>query len=102
MTLGAFGEDALEDAMDEEVGKAADGRGEVGVAGGGEGKVAVVDLGVARLFERAQHEIAEDALLGLASDFGGELLIHGGSDGDLPAGSRSRAAWRGGRWSANR
>ena len=69
--------------MDQQVRKAADGRGEVGVAGGGEGKVAVVDLRVARLFERAQHEVAEDALLGLAGDFGGELLVHRGGDGDL-------------------
>ncbi len=68
--------------MDQEVGKAADGRGEVGVTGGGEGKVAFIDLRVARLFERAQHEVAEDALLGLTGDFGSELLVHGGSDGD--------------------
>ena len=42
-----------------QVGIAADGRGEVGVAGGGQGEVAVVDLRVARLLERAQHEVAD-------------------------------------------
>ena len=76
MTLGAFGQDAFEDAMDQEVRKAADGRGEVGITGGGESEVAVIDFRVSRLFERAQHEVADDALLGLAGDFGGELLIH--------------------------
>ena len=88
--LGAGGEDAFEDAVDEQVGIAADGRGEVGVAGGGEGKVAVVDFGIARLLERAQHEVADDALLGLAGDFGGELLVHGRGDRRSPAGFRSR------------
>ena len=81
--LGAVGEDGFEDAVDEQIGIAADGRGEVGVAGGGEGEVAVVDFGVARLLEGAQHEIAENALLGFTGDFGGELLVHGWGDGDL-------------------
>ena len=71
------------DAVDDEVGIAADGRGEVGVGGRGEGEVALVDLGVAGLRERTQHEIAEDALFRLALDARGEFLIHARSDGDV-------------------
>ena len=75
-------EQGFGDAVDDEVGVAADGRGEVGVAGRGEGEVAFVLLAVAGLLERAQHEVGEDALFGLAGDFGGEVLVHARGDGD--------------------
>ncbi len=45
------------------------------VAGGGQREVADVQVAIARLLERAQHQIAQDALLGLALDLGDELLI---------------------------
>ena len=76
-------EQRLGDAMDDEVGIAADGRSEVGVAGSGQGKVAFVDLGVARLLERAQHQVAENPLFRLAFDSGGQLLIHARRDGNV-------------------
>jgi hypothetical protein len=53
--------------MHDEVGIAADGRGEVGVAGAGEGEVAFVLLAVAGLLERAQHQVGEDAFFGGAA-----------------------------------
>ena len=83
MAGDACAEQRFGDAVDDEVGIAADGRGEVGVGGRGEGEVAFVDLGVARLAERAQHEVAEDALFRLALNARGELLIHAGRDGDV-------------------
>src|ERR1700690_38486 len=69
--------------MDDQVGIAADGRSEVGIAGSGKGEVALVDLGVARLPQRAQHEVAEDALFGRAFDFSSEFLIHARRDGNV-------------------
>ena len=66
----------LRDAVHDEVGIAADGRGEVRVGGRGQREVAFVDLGVARLRERAQHQVAENALFRLAFDARGQLLIH--------------------------
>ena len=45
--------------------------------------MAQVDLGVAGLLEGAEHEVAQDALLGLSLDAGGEFLIHAGGDGDV-------------------
>jgi hypothetical protein len=101
----AGAEQRFRDAVHDEVGIAADGRGEVGVGGRGQGEVAFVDLGVARLAERAQHEVAEDALFRLALDARGELLIHARRDGDVfgdfvlagvaAAGRASRGARRG-------
>ena len=79
----ALAEQRLGDAMDDQVGIAADGRSEVGVGGRGQRKVAFVDLGVAGLAERAQHQVAEDALLGLALDARGQLLIHARRDGNV-------------------
>ena len=98
--LGARGENTFEDAVDEQVRIAADGRGEVGIARSGEGEVAIVNFRIARLLERAQHEVADDALLGLAADFSGELLVHDGSDRRLLRDLRgSLAACCGARWS---
>ena len=79
----AGAEQRLGDAVHDEVGIAADGRSEVGVGGRGQCEVAFVDLGVARLRERAQHEITQDALFRLAFDARGELLIHARRDGDV-------------------
>ena len=83
MAGDAGAEKSLRDAVNDEVGITADGRGEVGVSGRGEGEVALVDLGVARLRERAQHEVAEDALFRLAFNARGQFLIHARSDGDV-------------------
>jgi hypothetical protein len=46
-------------------------------------EVAFVLFAVTRLFERAQHEVGEDAFFGCAGDFGGEPLVHLRGDGDL-------------------
>ena len=83
MAGDAGAEQRLRDAVHDEVGIAANGRGEVGVGGRGEGEVALVDFGVAGLRERAQHEVAEDALFRLALNARGELLIHARRDGDV-------------------
>ena len=76
-------EQCLGDAVHNEVGVAADGRGEVGVVGSGEGEVAFVLLGVASLLERAQHEVGENSLLRLAGDLMCQPLIHFGCDRDV-------------------
>ena len=68
MAGDAGAKQALRNAVHDEVGIAPDGRSEMRVGGRGEGEVALIDLGVARLAERAQHEIAENALFGLALD----------------------------------
>ena len=65
----------LQQPVDDQVGVAADGRGEVGVVGGGEGEVAEVFFGVAGLLERAQHQVAEDALFRPPGDFHRQALI---------------------------
>ena len=74
--VGAGAEGGAEEAVDDEVGVAADGAGEVGVGGAGEGEVAFVFFAVAGLLERAQHEEGEDAFLRGAGNFGGEALVH--------------------------
>ena len=79
----AFAEQRFGNAVDDEVGIAADGRGEVRVGGRGQGEVAFVDLRVARLPQRAQHQVAEDALFRLAFDARGQLLIHARRDGNV-------------------
>ena len=79
----AGAEQSFRDAVHDEVGIAADGRGEVSVGGRGQGEVALVDLGIARLRERAQHEVTEDALFRLAFDARGQFLIHARRDGDV-------------------
>ena len=76
-------EQGLGDAVDDQVGIAADGRGEVRVVRGGEGEVAFVLLGVARLLERAQHEVARMRSSGLPSIFVCQALIHLRRDGDV-------------------
>ena len=57
--------------------------GEMRVGRSGQREVAFVDLGVARLRERAQHQVAQDALFRLALNARGELLIHARRNGDV-------------------
>ena len=64
-----------QNAVHDQIGIAADGRGEVRVAGGGQREVARVYIAIARLLERAQHQVAQDALLRLAFDLRDQLLI---------------------------
>src|SRR5213594_2283545 len=78
-------EHAVENAVDDQVRVAADGRGEVRVVRRGEGEVPEVFLRIARLLERAKHEVREDALLGLSGDALGEALVVAGSDLELDA-----------------
>ena len=73
----------LGNAVHDQVGIAADGRGEVRVRGRGQRKMALVDLGVAGLPKRAQHQVAQNPLLGLALDARGQLLIHARRDGNI-------------------
>src|ERR1017187_8438486 len=73
-------EQRLGDAMHNQVGVAADRRGEVRVAGRGQRKMALVDLGVASLLERTQHQVAQNPLLWLALDLRRQLLVHAWRD----------------------
>ena len=70
-------------AMNDEIGVAANRRSEMRVGRRGEREVAFIDLRVARLAQRAKHEVAEDPFLGLAFDAGSELLIHLWRNGDV-------------------
>src|SRR2546422_7841338 len=72
-------EHGVENAVDDQVRVAADGRGEVRVVRRGEGEVPEVFLRIARLLERAEHEVREDALLGLSGDALGEALVVAGN-----------------------
>ena len=65
----------FKDAVHDQVRIAADGRSEMRVGGRGQGEVADVLFRVARLLERAQHQIGKDALLGFALDALGEPLV---------------------------
>ena len=69
--------------MHDQIGIAADGRGEMRVGAGGEREVSFVDLGVPRPLERPQHEVRKNALLWLAGDFLRELLVHARGDVDV-------------------
>ena len=66
MAVDAIREQGLDDAVNDEVGVAANGRGEGGIAGGSEGEMAFVLFAVAGLLERAEHEVGEDAFFGRA------------------------------------
>src|ERR1035437_2081550 len=69
------GEDGAQQAVHHQVRIAADGRGEVRIGFGGQGEVADVFRAVARLPQGAQHQVAENPLLGLAFDFGHQPLV---------------------------
>ena len=66
--------------MHDQVGVAADRRREVRVTGCRQREVAQVFFRVARLLERPQHQVAQDAFLRFPGDLGGQLLVHAGSD----------------------
>ena len=70
----------FQNAVDDEVGIAADGRGEMRVGWRRQREVAAIFLGVARLLQRAQHQVRQNAFLRLAGDFLGKLLIHARRD----------------------
>src|SRR5690242_7935885 len=67
--------DLFQDAVYDQVRISPDGRSEVGIGACGQGKVAEVFLRIAGLFERAQHEVGKNALLGLAFDAPGQTLV---------------------------
>src|SRR5437868_1634942 len=65
----------LQRAMNDKVGVAADGRSEMRVLVEAQREVAERIRGVASLFEGTQHEVRDDALLGLAGKFANEALV---------------------------
>ena len=65
----------LQNAMHDEIRVTADGRREMRVGGRGEREVAEVFLRISRLLERAQHQVGENALLGLARQPLGQTLV---------------------------
>ena len=69
--------------MHDQIGIAANGRGEVGVTGRRKGEVAFVLLAITRLAQRTEHQVGKDSLLRLAGDLQRQLLIHLGSDGHV-------------------
>ena len=76
------GQHGAQQPVNHQVGIAADGRGEVRVRLGRQREVAGVVRAVARLLERAQHQVTEDALLGLAFDLGHQPLVVARGDGN--------------------
>src|SRR5271170_3253802 len=64
-----------QDPMNNQIGIAANGRGEVRVAWRGEGEVAGVHVAITRLFQRPQHEVTEDSFLWPPGDPGDQFLI---------------------------
>ncbi len=78
--FGRFEQHRFQNSMDYQVGIAADGRGEMRVTWCRQREVAEIFFRVARLLERAQHQVTQDALFRLARDFGGQLLVHARSD----------------------
>ena len=65
----------FQSAMDDEIGIAADRRSEMRVLVEAEREVAERVGGIARLFQRAKHEVGNDALFGFARKFANEALI---------------------------
>ncbi len=61
--------------MHDQVGIAADRRGEVGISLGREREMADILLRVARLLQRPQHQVGKNALLGLAFQALGQPLV---------------------------
>ena len=74
--LRRIAQHVFQDAMHDEVGIAPDGRSEVRVNRCGQREVAFVDLGVARLLQRAQHQVRQDALFRFARNLLRQLLVH--------------------------
>ena len=61
--------------MHDQVGIPADGRSEMGIGLGREREMADVLFRIARLFQRAQHQVGKNALLRLALQALGEPLV---------------------------
>jgi len=81
-----IGERPFQDAVNDQVGIAADGRSEVSVLVEAEREVAEGFGGVAGLLERAKHQVREDALFGFAGEFLDEALIMLRSEIDVGGG----------------
>src|SRR4029077_3917628 len=65
----------LEDAMDDQVRIAANGRGEMGVLIKGQREMPQWFVSVARLLERTQHQVRQDSLFRLARDLLSKPLV---------------------------
>ena len=83
MTFNARTQQSLGNAMNDQVRVAPDRRRKVRIGGRSQCKVPLVRFGVACLPQRAQHEVAQNALLGLALDSRRQLLVHLRSDGNV-------------------
>src|SRR5579883_2212162 len=86
-----FYQQHFSNAMHNEIGVTAYGRGEMRVAGCCQSEMPLVLLAVSRLPERAQHQVRQDALFGFARDFRSQLLIHT----CVMAMSSGTSCWRG-------
>src|SRR5208283_1933980 len=73
-------------AMNYQIRIAANGRSEVCIAGSSEREMTTIFGAVARLFERTQHQVTEDALFRLALNASDELLIVARRDHHVAAG----------------
>src|ERR1700688_870191 len=73
----------LQDAVHDQVGIAADRRSEMRVLIEGQREMAERVGGITGLLKRAQHQVGDDALFGLARDFFGQALVVRGADGDI-------------------
>ena len=73
----------LQDAVDDEVGIAADWRREMRVLVKREREMAERIGRVSRLLERPQHQVRDDALFGLARDFFRQPLVMLRANGDV-------------------
>ena len=69
--------------MHDQVGIAADRRSEMRVLVEGQREMAERVGGVARLLQRTQHQVGDDALFGLARDFFGQALVMLRANGDV-------------------
>src|SRR5579884_178912 len=75
-----------------QIGIASDRRSEMSIRSRSKRKMTQILLAIPRLFERSQHQITEDALLGFSCDASNQLLVMPGGDGDIPFRHNSAAA----------
>src|SRR5690348_9801370 len=73
-------EDRFQNAVNNQIWVTANGRSKVRVRGRCQRKVAFVFFRVARLFQRAQHQVGKNALLRLTRDLLRKLLVHARRD----------------------
>ena len=83
VVLRGVAQHLLQDSVHDQIRIAANRRCEVRVRWRGQREVAFVLLRVARLLQRAQHQVRQDALLRLARDLLRQLLIHARRDVDV-------------------